>query len=185
VEVADEIDAKSRHSLGNPAAEYNSEPVGDATRPRGHATPLEIPIVPVSYVAPVLEYTGIRVRDLERSKRFYCEGLGLRVNSSGRMAAGGLWVTLEDPTNGAQLELNYYPDAPPYREGDELDHLGFQVESVDLVLDKLKGLGAKVRIPAFREGDERLAFLSDPDGIWIEVWERAAPDEPPASRSGD
>ena len=133
----------------------------------------------------MLEYVGIRVRDLERSRRFYCEGLGLRRHSSGRMAAGGIWETLEDPESKAQLELNFYPDAPPFREGDELDHLGFRVEGLDAAVERLKALGGKVRIAPFREGDERLVFLSDPDGIWVELWEAEAPDEPPASRGGD
>src|SRR5271169_3010188 len=75
----------------------------------------------------VLEYTGIRVRDLERSRKFYVEGLGLRSAGNGRMAAGGQWEELKDPQSGAVLELNFYPDDPPYREGDELDHLGFRV----------------------------------------------------------
>jgi glyoxylase I family protein len=133
----------------------------------------------------VLEYVGIRVRDLDRSRRFYTEGLGFRPRSSGRMAAGGIWETLEDPDSKAQLELNFYPDAPPFREGDELDHLGFKVEGLDAAVARLKALGAKVRIPPFREGPERLVFLSDPDGIWIELWEAEAPEEPPASRGGD
>ncbi len=101
------------------------------------------------------------------------------------MAAGGIWETLEDPESRAQLELNFYPDAPPFREGDELDHLGFRVEDLDATVARLKALGGKVRIPTFREGDERLVFLSDPDGIWVELWEREATDEPPASRGGD
>lgn len=101
------------------------------------------------------------------------------------MAAGGIWETLEDPESKAQLELNFYPDAASYREGDELDHLGFRVTGLDEAVQRLKQLGGKVRIPAFREGNERLVFLSDPDGIWVELWEPEAPDEPPASRGGD
>jgi catechol 2,3-dioxygenase-like lactoylglutathione lyase family enzyme len=133
----------------------------------------------------VLEYVGIRVRDLDRSRRFYTEGLGLRHRGTGRMAAGGIWETLEDPQSKVQLELNFYPGAPPFREGDELDHLGFRVEDLDATVARLKSLGAKVRIPTFREGDERLVFLSDPDGIWVELWEAVAPEEPPASRGGE
>ncbi len=96
-----------------------------------------------------------------------------------------MWETLEDPESKAQLELNFYPDSPPFREGDELDHLGFQVEGLEAAVERLKALGGKVRIPIFREGDERLVFLSDPDGIWVELWERETGDEPPASRGGD
>ncbi|MCI4360883.1 MAG: VOC family protein, partial [Thermoplasmata archaeon] len=66
----------------------------------------------------MLEYTGVRVRDLDRARRFYTEGLGLRSIRKGRMAAGGLWEEMEDPESHHLLELNFYPDHPPYREGD-------------------------------------------------------------------
>jgi catechol 2,3-dioxygenase-like lactoylglutathione lyase family enzyme len=132
----------------------------------------------------VLEYVGIRVRDLERSTRFYGEGLGLRPGPSGRMAAGGTWRELVDPVTGAVLELNFYPGDPPYREGDELDHLGFRVDDLAATIRRLEALGARVRIPPFDEGDERLAFLADPDGVWVELYERRAADVPPTSREG-
>jgi catechol 2,3-dioxygenase-like lactoylglutathione lyase family enzyme len=131
-----------------------------------------------------LEYTGIRVRDLARSVRFYTEGLGLKAGSQGRMAAGGVWQELRDPTTGAVLELNFYPGEPPYREGDELDHLGFRVEDLDAALARLVALGARVRIPPFADGNERLAFLSDPDGVWVEIYERGPEEVPPTSRFG-
>ncbi|HTT15335.1 MAG TPA: VOC family protein [Thermoplasmata archaeon] len=131
-----------------------------------------------------LEYTGVRVRDLDRATRFFSEGLGLQRGPSGRMAAGGQWRELHDPESHAVLELNYYPGDPPYREGDELDHLGFRVVDLDATVERLVALGARVRIPAFTEGADRLVFLSDPDGLWIELVETRSDDLPPASRGG-
>jgi catechol 2,3-dioxygenase-like lactoylglutathione lyase family enzyme len=131
----------------------------------------------------VLEYTGIRVRDLERSRRFYTSGLGLTSGRTGRMAAGGVWLELTDPESHAMLELNFYPDAAPHREGDELDHLGFRVDDLDGTIRRLTALRARVRIPPFHEGDARLAFLSDPDGVWIELYEAGASDQPPTSQA--
>lgn len=133
----------------------------------------------------MLEYTGIRVRDLDRSIRFYTEGLGLRLGPKGRMAAGGLWQELKDEESGAILELNYYPGDPPYREGDELDHLGFRVVDLDDAIARLESLGARVRIPPFPGADPgRLAFMSDPDGVWVELYESRTDDVPPTSREG-
>ena len=132
----------------------------------------------------VLEYTGIRVRDLARSVRFYTEGLALRLGPKGRMSAGGTWQELVDPVSSAVLELNFYPGEPPYREGDELDHLGFRVDELEATIRRLEALGARVRIPPFAEGDVRLAFVSDPDGVWIELYERRGDEVPPTSRGG-
>ncbi|HXQ94826.1 MAG TPA: VOC family protein [Thermoplasmata archaeon] len=133
----------------------------------------------------MLEYTGIRVRDLDRARRFYTEGLGLRSIRKGRMAAGGIWEELEDPESHHLLELNFYPDQPPYREGDELDHLGFRVRGLEATIARLVALGARVRIPTFDEAGTRLAFLSDPDGVWIELYESVAAEGPPTSQSVD
>jgi catechol 2,3-dioxygenase-like lactoylglutathione lyase family enzyme len=133
----------------------------------------------------MLEYTGIRVRDLERARRFYTEGLGLRPRRQGRMAAGGRWEELEDPESHAQLELNFYPDQPPYREGDELDHLGFRVDDLEATIGRLVALGARLRIPPFDEAGTRLAFLSDPDGVWLELYETTESEGAPTSRPAD
>lgn len=133
----------------------------------------------------MLEYTGIRVRDLDRSRRFYVDGLGLRAGRRGRMSAGGEWEELTDPESGAVLELNRYPGDPPYREGDELDHLGFRVADLTFTLERLVALGARVRIPPFTDGEERLAFLSDPDGVWIELQQHVGSEGAPTSRSLD
>jgi catechol 2,3-dioxygenase-like lactoylglutathione lyase family enzyme len=100
------------------------------------------------------------------------------------MRAGGQWQEMQDPSSGAMLELNYYPGDPPYREGDELDHLGFRVKDLEATVARLVGLGARLRIPAFDEGDVRLAFLSDPDGVWIELYESRSEELPPTSRPG-
>ncbi|HYK92880.1 MAG TPA: VOC family protein [Thermoplasmata archaeon] len=131
----------------------------------------------------MLEYTGIRVRDLVRSRRFYSEGLGLRLVESARVAAGGTREILEDPATGARLELNFYPDQPPYAEGSELDHLAFLVEALESSVERLTALGGRTRMPAFTEGGRRIAFVADPDGIWVKLSERAESDLPPTSRS--
>jgi len=131
----------------------------------------------------VLEYVGIRVRELARSRRFYCDGLGLRAVTSGRMSTGGIWEELKDPETGAVLELNYYPDGPPFREGDELDHLGFRVNDLAATIARLEALGGRLRIPPFEEAGDRIAFVADPDGSWVELFETVGPDRPPTSRS--
>ncbi|HEV2166532.1 MAG TPA: VOC family protein [Thermoplasmata archaeon] len=130
----------------------------------------------------VLDHTGIRVRDLERSRRFYVEGLGLRSVRSRRTASGGRWERLEDPETGAALELNVYPDNRTFREGDELDHLAFRVDGLSGEIERLVRLGGQLKVPETEEDGVRLAFVADPDGVWIKLFERSAPDEPPTSR---
>jgi catechol 2,3-dioxygenase-like lactoylglutathione lyase family enzyme len=133
----------------------------------------------------MLTYTGIRVRDLERARRFYVEGLGLRVGARHRTATEGVTIALSDPESGAVLELNYYPDQPAYREGDELDHLAFQVDDVPGAAARLVELGGRVQVPVTEEDGGRLAFVTDPDGIWLKLFDRRATDMAPTSRPMD
>lgn len=121
-----------------------------------------------------LGYVGLRVSDLDRSIRFYTEGLGLRERGRGTMSHGGVFVGLEDPVTHQQLELNWYPaDSPyatPYAAGEGLDHLGFEVGDADATIARLVTLGAAVAVPAWLEqGRYRIGFVSDPDGLWVEV----------------
>ena len=89
------------------------------------------------------------------------------------MVHGGRWVQLDFPGTEMRLELNFYPRGnrfyERYRAGSELDHLGFAVEDVDAWVTKAKRLGGKIAAE-FREGSERLAYIKDPDGVWLEFF---------------
>lgn len=118
-------------------------------------------------------YTGIRVRDLRRSIGFYTKVIGLKQVHRGRMRAGGIFVQLKDPRSRQMLELNYYPRGTKYYErfksGSELDHLAFWEPDVDRRYEELLVKGATKAVEPFSEDGYRLAFVKDPDGIWIEL----------------
>jgi len=118
-------------------------------------------------------YTGIRVRNLGRSLRFYKKIMGMREILRGEMKAGGIFVQLKSPRSRQLLELNYYPPKARYYErydsGSELDHLAFWTRDVDKRFKELTSKGVKRALRPFSEGGYRLAFVKDPDGIWIEL----------------
>jgi lactoylglutathione lyase len=118
-------------------------------------------------------YTGIRVRDLARSLQFYRKVMGMKVTRRGTMSHGGVWVELRSPDSSQRLELNWYPAESeyftPYRKGEELDHLAFRVSDVGRALRDLVAKGARPEIEPFQEDRYEFAFVSDPDGIWIEL----------------
>lgn len=89
------------------------------------------------------------------------------------MKAGGIFVQLKSPRSRQLLELNYYPPKARYYErydsGSELDHLAFWTRDVDKRFKELTSKGVKRALRPFSEGGYRLAFVKDPDGIWIEL----------------
>ncbi len=117
-------------------------------------------------------YTGIRVRDLDRSLDFYTRALGMKIIARGTMPHGGQYVHLRTPRSPQRLELNWYPRGTrfyaPYRRGEEMDHLAFVVDDVRKAFRELVRKGATAAVdPAHSEGTE--VYVRDPDGIWIEL----------------
>lgn len=117
-------------------------------------------------------YAGLRVRNLDRSIRFYRK-LGFKVYRRGRMGHGGVWVHLAFPGAQQRIELNYYPRSnryyEPVRRGTEFDHFGFRVSDVEAVEAELRR--KKFRIVArIREAHENLLYIRDPDGNWLEFF---------------
>jgi catechol 2,3-dioxygenase-like lactoylglutathione lyase family enzyme len=94
---------------------------------------------------------------------------------------------LEHERSGFTIELNHFPRGSrayePIRRGTELDHFGFEVGDVDRFVTRLRRVGGKVKIRPYnckimihergathdRWEDGRAAYVSDPDGIWIEL----------------
>lgn len=117
-------------------------------------------------------YTGIRVRDLDRSVDFYTRVMGMKVQFRMNIkVTGGKIAILKSPRGSQRLELNWYPRTGihrRYRQGDELDHLAFSVRDVEAFLREHRG-EFKVVMKPFNEGSSRLAYITDPDGAWIEL----------------
>jgi len=121
-------------------------------------------------------YTGIRVKDLDRSIEFYAKTMGMKEVRRGRMEAGGIWVELKSKGSDHPLELNYYPLGSKFYEkyvaGSELDHLAFACDDVRREYEKALTDGATSAVEPWEEGGSTLAFIRDPDGVWIELHSR-------------
>jgi lactoylglutathione lyase len=118
-------------------------------------------------------YTGIRVRDLKRSIEFYTKTMGMKEVQRGKMRAGGTFTQLKSEKSPQILELNYYPPGTrfyeEYVEGSELDHLAFWCDDVRKSYEKVLAGGATSAVEPWDENGYTLAFVRDPDGIWIEL----------------
>ncbi len=119
-------------------------------------------------------YTGIRVKDLKESIKFYTEALGFQIVLRGKMKTHeGTYVHMRTPTGKQILELNYYPETSKFYEeyvnGSELDHLGFYVSDVRGQYERLVKLGCESAVEPFNQGSWVMAFVKDPNGVWLEL----------------
>jgi catechol 2,3-dioxygenase-like lactoylglutathione lyase family enzyme len=145
-----------------------------------------------------LSHLGLCVADLERSLRFWRDGLGFRERSSLDVAgdAAGTLLGLRDvklravylERDGLRLELLHFASPGHRGEGAAramnevgLTHLSLRVEDLDAALARLAGCGGRVLagtridLAAVRT---RAAFVTDPDGTRVELVE--APGDPAA-----
>lgn len=120
-------------------------------------------------------HTMVRVRDLDASMRFYCEGLGLaeayRMESEkGRFTL--VYLSAPEDVEAAKakkaplLELTYNWDDEEYLGGRNFGHLAYQVEDIYAACQKLADMGVTINRPP-RDG--HMAFVRSPDGISIEL----------------
>jgi lactoylglutathione lyase len=119
-------------------------------------------------------YTGIRVRDLEKSLDFYTKILGMKVVSRTKIdEAKGEVVSLATEEDGQVLELNDYAQDSKfnteYEVGEGLDHLAFQVDDLEKATSEADKAGFPV-ILSIKTASSKWAYIKDPNGIYIELF---------------
>jgi len=135
-------------------------------------------------------HTMVRVKDIEESKKFYCDLLGLeevyrKENEKGRftlvfLAAKDDVARVKEKAAPA-LELTYNWDPEEYSGGRNFGHLAYRVDDIYEICQHLMDNGVTINRPP-RDG--YMAFVVSPDGISVELLQRGeplAPKEPWAS----
>jgi len=115
-------------------------------------------------------HTMVRVRDIEASKKFYCDLLGLvETRRKDLEAAKATLVFLSPPGGGPgnEIELTYnWGSDEVYGGGRNFGHLAYEVENIYAMCQKLMDGGVTINRPP-RDG--RMAFVRSPDGISVEL----------------
>jgi len=128
-----------------------------------------------------LGHIVLRVRDLERSKRFYTEVLGLRQTGElpGLMA---FFSTQSNPDSHDLALMRLGPDAPdsdPKRVG--MYHFAYQVGSEEALAEAYRAL-REAGVPIVGTADHGVSrgiYILDPDGIEIEITYEVPPERWP------
>ena len=147
------------------------------------------PTIPVVLTALKTGHVGLNVTDLDRSKGFYQDVLGLHVQGEGDDPErpwvflgrdGVLLITLWQQSDGR------FSTAQP-----GLHHLSFQVDSIDqvhAVEAKLTELSVQLTYDGVVPHGEGMAsggiYFTDPDGIRLEVYAPSGADTNPAPTTG-
>jgi lactoylglutathione lyase len=123
-------------------------------------------------------HTMIRVADLEASKKFYCEALGMRVLREKEYESGKFtlcFVGYGEESDTAVLELTYNWGKTDYVIGDAYGHVAIGTNDIEGACDRVRALGYKVtREPGpMKHGTTVIAFVEDPTGYKIELIERS------------
>lgn len=115
-------------------------------------------------------WVTIHVTDMEKSKRFYCEVLGLKIKREFSPRPGFSICFLEG--GGADYELIEDASASDQVSFSNSVSVGFLVDSLDEKIADLKGKGVENIIgPIAPSPSDRFIFIKDPDGMTVQIVE--------------
>ncbi len=120
-------------------------------------------------------HTSITVRRMDESLAFYTEVLGLEFERRRTIPENKAEIAfVRDPVSGARIELTHWDGKEQFVAGEQLDHLAFEVPDLDRFLLKIRAKGVPVAKEPYRlsGGSGRIAFVLDPNEVWIELIER-------------
>ncbi len=131
-------------------------------------------------------HTMVRVSDIEASKTFYCDLLGLKERRRSENEKGRFTLVFlcppgqEDGTADLELTCNW-DETVEVASQRQFGHLAYSVDDIYAVCARLSDAGVTINRPP-RDG--HMAFVRSPDGISVELLqmgEALAPAEPWAS----
>lgn len=118
-------------------------------------------------------HTMLRVGNMQRSKDFYCQVLGMKVLREHDYPDGKFslaFVGYGDEQSNTVLELTYNYGVESYDMGKAFGHIAIEVDDAYQACEQVKQAGGKVIREAgpMMHGSTVIAFIEDPDGYKIE-----------------
>jgi catechol 2,3-dioxygenase-like lactoylglutathione lyase family enzyme len=125
-----------------------------------------------------MEHYLVLTDDLEKTRQFYCEALGMRVGPRPPLEFPGYWLYVGDTPCIHVAEWQTYT-AHSHKQGipvstrgagtGSLDHIAFNADDFDEVLARLERQGITPGKNIVRGTPLRQLFLKDPNGVKIEI----------------
>ncbi len=119
-------------------------------------------------------HTMLRVGNLEKSLKFYCDVLGMKLLRQKDYPSGKFtlaFVGYGDEKDHTVIELTYNWGVDQYDLGNAYGHIALGVDDIYGTCKTIKSLGGKIsREPGpMKHGTTVIAFVEDPDGYKIEL----------------
>jgi catechol 2,3-dioxygenase-like lactoylglutathione lyase family enzyme len=126
-----------------------------------------------------IEHCAIRTAQLEATRFFYTEILGLEQGPRPELPVAGYWLYAGDQAVIHLIEVNdsYTKDlsgrslageqTPGYRQG--LDHIAFRATGLAELLERLKAADLPYGENIIAEMDFHQVFVADPNGVMAEL----------------
>lgn len=140
-----------------------------------------------------LHHYFVRSRDLERSRRFYCDALGFEVMPRPNFAFPGYWLGVNGKVQ-VHMGLDAIPGEAAHYFGTSassardnagvVDHIAFQGNDAEGMMQRLAAHGLRTRTRYIAEVQLLQIFVADPDGLMLELNFPGIAELPPWARAG-
>ena len=111
-----------------------------------------------------LNHVNIVTGDLEATRRFYSDVIGLTDGDRPSFQFPGAWLYCGDE---AVIHLVGVDDQPDEGTG-TIDHVAFEAKGIDDMIELLEGRGVPFHVRDVPGREIRQVFLHDPNGVKIE-----------------
>lgn len=124
-----------------------------------------------------LDHVNIRTTELAKTQAFFTEILGLTVGWRPAFPFGGAWLYagVNDVVHLVEVR-----QASAASRGSALDHFAFSIDDYEAAQEKLDAAGLAYEPSVSPEGDIRQIFVTELNGVTIELNCRAREENPPA-----
>jgi catechol 2,3-dioxygenase-like lactoylglutathione lyase family enzyme len=114
-----------------------------------------------------LDHVNIRTHDLEATRDFYVDVLGLREGDRPPFPFPGLW--LYDDTVAVIHVIGLSAADPRVAGSGTIDHVAFRVAGLGAMRERIRRAGLPSREAIVPRSGEAQIFVDDPNGVTIEL----------------
>ncbi|MET0661409.1 MAG: VOC family protein [Steroidobacteraceae bacterium] len=123
-----------------------------------------------------LNHFFVRANDLEQSRRFYCEGLGLEQLPRPNFAFPGYWLGVAGkaivhmgPAGDPSAQQYYAQTDPRAQHASAVDHVAFSANNPEQFVRRLRSMGIEPQTRYIADFKVFQLVVKDPNGITVEL----------------